>query len=488
MYSCQLILTLKTLHNIHKGAEMVKGRVSHCFFFIAVVLSSLLVGQAFAFSVNVATSKDAITVSSPDAGVKTVALSVVDPNGNHVFSETITGKQARWVLSANSPDGIYKYEVTLSNVIAGSRARGQALNFVPEVSTHSGAIQVKSGEFVSTQIDEGENEGEEQSSLSDHVSAGIHSLAIKVVDFLVPAAHADQVIVDDLIVTGSKCVGQDCVNGENFGFDTLRLKENNLRLHFQDTSNSASFPSNDWRFIFNDSANGGSNFFSIEDSTAGRQLFTIDAGAPNNALYVDSLGRVGFGTSTPSLNLDISAGNTPSIRLNQNGSLGFATQTWDLGGNEQGFFIRDSIANSKPFQINAGAPDGSFSMLADGKLGLGISTPTETLHVIGNAIVSGNLELGSSRTIKNQIENLGVEQAMHAFQALEPVLFKYNHSPDKQSIGFIAEDVPDLVATQSRKSLKPMDIVAVLTKVVQEQQKAIEELSETVEALMAERD
>ena len=37
-------------------------------------------------------------------------------------------------------------------------------------------------------------------------------------------------------------------------------------------------------------------------------------------------------------------------------------------------------------------------------------------------------------------------------------------------MGFIAEDVPDLVATKDRKGLSPMDIVAVLTKVLQEQQ------------------
>ena len=55
-------------------------------------------------------------------------------------------------------------------------------------------------------------------------------------------ATKDQVILDDLIVDGSGCVGFDCVNGESFGFDTLRLKENNTRIKFQDTSNSASFP------------------------------------------------------------------------------------------------------------------------------------------------------------------------------------------------------------------------------------------------------
>ena len=40
----------------------------------------------------------------------------------------------------------------------------------------------------------------------------------------------DQVIPDDLIVQGSACVGLDCVNNEVFGFDTIRLKENNDRI------------------------------------------------------------------------------------------------------------------------------------------------------------------------------------------------------------------------------------------------------------------
>ena len=52
---------------------------------------------------------------------------------------------------------------------------------------------------------------------------------------------ADQVINDDLIVDGSQCVGIDCASGLNFGFDTLILKENNVRLLFDDTSSSGSF-------------------------------------------------------------------------------------------------------------------------------------------------------------------------------------------------------------------------------------------------------
>jgi cell division protein FtsB len=48
--------------------------------------------------------------------------------------------------------------------------------------------------------------------------------------------------------------------------------------------------------------------------------------------------------------------------------------------------------------------------------------------------------------------------------------------------------VPALVATEDRKALSPMDVVAVLTKVVQEQQKAIEEQKKINAELRAEID
>ncbi len=112
---------------------------------------------------------------------------------------------------------------------------------------------------------------------------------------LAPQARADQVILDDLIVDGSACIGFDCVNGESFGFDTIRIKENNLRIRAQDTSSTSSFPSNDWQITFNDSSNGGANKFSIDDIDGGRTPFTIEAGAPSNSLYVDDGGRLGLG-------------------------------------------------------------------------------------------------------------------------------------------------------------------------------------------------
>ncbi len=106
------------------------------------------------------------------------------------------------------------------------------------------------------------------------------------------APASAQVFNTDVIVKGSLCVGLDCPTNPSFGFDTERLQENNLRIHFDDTSTSASFPSNDWRIVVNDSSNGGGNYFAVEDSTAGRQVFRIEAGAIVNSLYVDSEGDV----------------------------------------------------------------------------------------------------------------------------------------------------------------------------------------------------
>ena len=199
----------------------------------------------------------------------------------------------------------------------------------------------------------------------------------------VPNAAADQVILDDLIVDGSACIGFDCVNGESFGFDTIRIKENNLRIKAQDTSSSASFPSNDWQITFNDSSNGGANKFSVDDIDGGRTPFTLEAGAPSHSLYVDDGGRLGLGTSTPVVDVHIKSGNTPTLRLEQDGSSGFTPQTWDVAGNEANFFIRDATNGSTlPFRIFPGAPSSALTIQAsDGNVGIGTTSPDSNLDI-----------------------------------------------------------------------------------------------------------
>jgi hypothetical protein len=191
-----------------------------------------------------------------------------------------------------------------------------------------------------------------------------------------------QLFNTDVIVQGSLCVGIDCVNGENFGYDTLRLKENNVRIKFEDTSGTGTFPTNDWELTANDSSNGGAERFSITDITAGRAPFTVAAGADANSLYVGSNGNVGMRTGNPAMHLHIVDGNSPTVRLEQDGSDGFGAQIWDIAGNETNFFIRDVTNASRLFfRSTPGAPENSIFIAADGDIGLGTNTPNGALHV-----------------------------------------------------------------------------------------------------------
>ena len=65
--------------------------------------------------------------------------------------------------------------------------------------------------------------------------------------------------------------------------------------------------------------------------------------------------------------------------------------------------------------------------------------------------------------------------------ALQPVSYNYTVERSEDYVGFIAEDVPALLASRDRKSLSTMDVVAALTKVVQEQQRRIEALEARLE-------
>lgn len=193
---------------------------------------------------------------------------------------------------------------------------------------------------------------------------------------------------------------------ESFGFDTLRLKENNTRIKFEDTSTSAGFPSNKWQLTANDSASGGLNKFSIENTTVATVPFTVVGPAPTNSVFVASTGKVGFRTATPVLDLHVATSDTPAHRFEQTSAGGFTAQTWDVAGNEANFFVRDVTGGSRlPFRIRPGAPTSSIDISAAGNVGIGLVAPLNKLHVAGTSAAPASSGTTASGAVR--VDNTG---------------------------------------------------------------------------------
>jgi hypothetical protein len=444
----------------------------------------------------------------PKVEYAALMLTVSRPDGT-IFTRNFTpGNSIHLDLSSELTDGLYAFELRVipttgkQERLNGVKSEGPIM---PKAQTQSGTFTVKGGKIVTAAAPE---------DLS------------KTMDVL----H-----YDDVIITGSLCIGFDCINGESFGYCTLKLKENNLQLCFEDTS-TGSFPTNDWKIQINDTTSGGASYFTLWDTDGGRRPFTIEAGAPSHSLYVEDYGRVGLGTSIPYVELHIVDGDSPTIRLDQDGSSGWAAQRWDLCGNETNFFVRDVTNGSKLcFRIQPNTPSNTLCMRSTGYVGIGTWSPGYPLEVettgenaafvcdrtdgaqnfmnsttdygqfgtVSNhptrilvnsswkmqlnsnnslsmasgatCTTGGTWTDASSRTLKENIQSLTTDEAFNALRDLSPVKYNYKADKEEKHVGFIAEDAPELVATKDRKGMSPMDIAAVLTRVAQEQQKTIRE-------------
>ncbi len=507
-----------------------------------------------------------------------ITLVVSGPNGFTYTKEFTGNPMLRLQDMQGAGDGTYQYELRVTpqisadvkHQLADARAAndGAAVDRIMTAAGlktppyQAGAFSIANGAIVSPDAKEPVGFHPGASTMSTEPKSGTATGS----SFTPPAKIETLVTAQDEVIQGSLCVGLDCTTTETFGFDTIKLKENNTRIHFNDTSTSTGFPNVNWQLTANDSNSGGANKFSIDDLTNSKTPFTVTAAAPTNSLFVASSGKVGFGNSSPVLNLHITATDTPAIRQEQTSGGGFTAQTWDIGANEANWFVRDVTGGSRlPLRIRPGAPTSSIDIQASGNVGIGTASAAVPLEVdnsvspaigfrntgqptdqkywqlsafgqtfygilmndanttqnfwlevnrgTGNAVSSvvfpqGNIGVGvtsptspiqaangaflsvggtwtnaSSRSFKQDIEDLDPKVAMDAFAKLEPVTYNYKVDPTEHHVGFIAEDVPSIVATKDRKSLAAMDIVALLTKVVQEQQKTIDELSARVKQL-----
>jgi hypothetical protein len=461
----------------------------------------------------------------PKVSYAEMRVSVARADGS-VFQETFESGSMPYldlstICGSTSRDGIYTYELRIipaaRQKIRGDVERAGLERSEPRVHralVQTGSFSVQNGAIVTPS---GAQEGLSRTQ--------------------------DVLHYDDVIITGSLCVGFDCINGESFGYCTMKLKENNLQICFEDTS-TGTFPTNDWKIQINDTTSGGASYFTLWDTDGGVRPFTIEAGAPAHSLYVEDYGRVGLGTSIPYVELHIVDGDSPTVRLDQDGSSGWAPQSWDLCGNETNFFLRDVTNGSKLcFRVQPNTPSNTLCLKSDGKVGIGTWSPAYTMEVETTGVnaeiavertsgatnfISAGASYGffgtttnhplrmnvngswrmqlnadnsltmasgatctaggvwtstSSREAKENIKNLTTDEAIEALDGLTPVKFNYKAEKEEEYVGFIAEDVPELVSSKDRKHMTPMDVVAVLTKVVQEQQKTIAELKKKITEL-----
>jgi hypothetical protein len=170
-------------------------------------------------------------------------------------------------------------------------------------------------------------------------------------------------------------------------------------------------------------------------------------------------GKLGVGTKTPDypMELETTGQNAALITKRTDGATNFmsATAAYAQFGAVSNHPVRILVNSTWKMKINT---DGSLSM-ANG----------------ATCTTGGVWTNASSRSLKENIQFLSTDEAMDALNKLNPVKYNYKVDETDRHVGFIAEDVPDLVATADRKGLSPMDITAVLSRVVQEQQKMIRE-------------
>ncbi|GLT09542.1 hypothetical protein ACFQFQ_06060 [Sulfitobacter porphyrae] len=187
---------------------------------------------------------------------------------------------------------------------------------------------------------------------------------------------------------GSLCLGLRCNENEPTNNITPLIidtpKQAWIDMVNQSVAGTGFYPGRDWRIRPNDDYNGGIERFSIEDLSADTIPFSIEGGAPENALWIDNGGGIGLGTMFPQDRLHASGAIGPGFRMEQTGNGLLPPQAWRIVG-QTAFSVTDLTAGTTPFRIDRTAPTGSFHLDETGFVGLGTTAPEELLHVRSNA-------------------------------------------------------------------------------------------------------
>jgi hypothetical protein len=111
-----------------------------------------------------------------------------------------------------------------------------------------------------------------------------------------------------------------------------------------------------------------------------------------------------FGQEVIPDDLIVRTDDSPTISLDQTDDGFYPPYNWQISGNEEAFFIKDTALNTEPFRIEVGAPYSSLFVEKTGEVGIGTEFPDARLHVVASstgAVDSIHLEntIGPARLV-----------------------------------------------------------------------------------------
>ncbi|RAJ06516.1 endosialidase-like protein [Chitinophaga skermanii] len=262
--------------------------------------------------------------------------------------------------------------------------------------------------------------------------------------------------------------------------------------------------------------NAPKGFFIKKGTDKGdKALENINALATETQVVVTGKGRVGVGTDEPVTNVEINkpggAGSfrmcldkpNPALAILNNRPSGDKQNYFTLGAdNDRSILITDAVNG---FVFKKGD---EFKKEKDNDLNINHGVPIFTIAADGRTVIGGVAPHGYELCVKGQTRSYGhyidtdensinnvtpLDTVLDRVLKLNPVSFNFKANTNcltgEQQIGFVSHEVeehfPDLIRTDS-DSIRTMayaNMVAVLTKAIQEQQSQIDNLVKRIEAL-----
>lgn len=204
--------------------------------------------------------------------------------------------------------------------------------------------------------------------------------------------------------------------------------------------------------------------------------------APVNRLVIRSNTRIGINVENPQSQLHVFEPAGVPMRLDGGLTTKLLIRPDPVVWNGWEYGLQGTHFVARTFG-GAGLNSG-LKLQDDGRVYLGRSVPNGAIAAgrkIDTDLPGAYMDMAgkwwgpSSRRLKQGVAPLGFREAEEALFRLEPVMFRYKTLPREPRAGFIAEDVPELLARPERDGLTVMDFAAVLTGVVQRQRARIDD-------------